>query len=199
MLPVVLERPWLASAWKIEVRWLNLARALSVLSMDQLILLDRLPSTRLPLRSRRSTAERGPARPSPAHETLLPRLPGHLRGRQNQLPSAERYGEGTLSITRYAVQLDSLPVLFLSAAQVPAAKSTSGHLIRRLDTDAVLASSLYRVAFPSAPTESENEEMTWDTEHHDELNAGYISEGYGLAGTVRPVCLPLDRDLNADS
>ncbi|GAA6031851.1 hypothetical protein JCM8097_002020 [Rhodosporidiobolus ruineniae] len=55
-------------------------------------------------------------------------------------------GAGTITIAR---------------VKCPVPKGTPGHIIKRFDTDAVSASSLFRAAFPSATTEEEAVEMRW--------------------------------------
>ena len=65
-------------------------------------------------------------------------------------------------------------------------KGVSGHLIKRTDTDAVSASSLFRVAFPSATAEQEQQEMDWIATQFDTKSAGNDAEPSArLTGTVR--------------
>lgn len=81
---------------------------------------------------------------------------------------------------RHGALDDRLPV------QVPVPKGVSGHLIKRTDTDAVSASSLFRVAFPSATAEQEQQEMDWIATQFDTKQAGNDAEPSArLTGTVR--------------
>ena len=59
-----------------------------------------------------------------------------------------------------------------SALKVYSNSTQKGHLIRRCDSDAISASSLFRVAFPTASTTAEAREMDYLTSRFDTKRAG---------------------------
>ena len=65
-------------------------------------------------------------------------------------------------------------------------KGVSGHLIKRTDTEAISASSMFRVAFPTASAEAEAQEMEWIATQFDTKRAGNDTDPTAkLTGTVR--------------
>lgn len=56
-----------------------------------------------------------------------------------------------------------------------ASAGISGHIIRRTDTDAVSASSLFRSAFPYASNEAEAAEMKFVAARYDTVKVGSLS------------------------
>ena len=75
--------------------------------------------------------------------------------------------------------------------KVPTPKGISGHLIRRTDSDAVSASSMFRSAFPGATELEEEREMEYLTSKHDTVTAGRENEEHGrLTGKVCHLSFP---------
>lgn len=49
----------------------------------------------------------------------------------------------------------------IARVKCPVPKDVPGHIIKRFDTNAVSASSLFRAAYPTATEAEENKEMDW--------------------------------------
>jgi len=87
------------------------------------------------------------------------------------------------------LKLEDGSTIVIARVKVPTPKGISGHLIRRFDTDALSASSLFRAAFPNAEDDAEQEEMTYLIKKYntkaagdeDETGSGKLTEhGYPL-------------------
>lgn len=71
---------------------------------------------------------------------------------------------------------DGLTIL-IARVKAPTPKGVSGHLIKRFDTDAVSASSFFRVAFPTSSLADEEAEMAYLRTVHDVASAGAEERG----------------------
>lgn len=99
-----------------------------------------------------------PALPSQANE-LLPVHKGRLH-----------------SVKTQELKLEKLSIL-IARVKAPVPKGVSGHLIKRFDTDAVSASSFFRVAFPTSTAQEEEAEMGFLRSKYDTATAGAEHQG----------------------
>ncbi|GAA5936290.1 uncharacterized protein JCM15063_002771 [Sporobolomyces koalae] len=80
----------------------------------------------------------------------------------------------------------------IARVKVPVPKGVPGHIIKRFDTDAVSASSMFRAAFPTASEQDEAIELRWITsgsrgKYGDTVKAGNeLNESKKLSGTWIP-------------
>lgn len=95
-------------------------------------------------------------------------------------------------IKTQVLQLEDGPIILIVRRKVPVPKGVSGHLIKRTDTEAISASSMFRVAFPLASAEEEAQEMEWIATQFDTKRAGNDADPSAkLTGTVSDASMPL--------
>lgn len=93
------------------------------------------------------------------------------------------------SVKTQELKLEDGTSILIARVKVPTPKGVSGHLIRRFDTEAISASSLFRVAFPQASEDAERDEMAYLAQRYNTRRAGDEDEaGNGkLTGVWVPV------------
>ncbi|GJN87180.1 hypothetical protein Rhopal_000125-T1 [Rhodotorula paludigena] len=113
---------------------------------------------------RKSTSTRALS-PRVAARTQRPSLPSHAA---NKLLADEAKGAGSGRAHRLPkVKTQTLHLgedngtITIARIKCPVPKGVPGHIIKRFDTDAVSASSLFRAAFPTASADEETLEMRW--------------------------------------
>lgn len=95
------------------------------------------------------------------------------------------------------LKLEDGTAIIIARVKVPTPKGISGHIIRRFDTEALSASSLFRVAFPMATEEAEQAEMAYLAKRYDTRRAG--DEDANGSGKLTGTWIPLEDSANVAS
>lgn len=139
----------------------------------------------------------GKDRPALPLSDANPLLKGH-KGRLHSVKTQELKLQDNITIT-------------IARVKAPTPEGVSGHLIKRFDTDAVSASSFFRVAFPSSSQAAEEAEMAYLRSVHDAVAAGAEHPGsearltgtwsatLSFPGTLAPLTLAVCRIPTADA
>lgn len=81
------------------------------------------------------------------------------------------------SVKTQELKLQDGITILIARVKAPTPKGVSGHLIKRFDTDAISASSFFRVAFPTSSMAAEDAEMGHLRSVHDAVGAGFEKRG----------------------